>query len=109
MKSAPALLLALFVLLVATPALADCTSTQGATVNASIGIDGVAGAQGACIPGDPGQPGGLIGFAFKLVSCEAAFVKKVGIHFQVADAGDQYRHYLWRNLGGIPNDACGLE
>ncbi len=103
-------LLFLVGVLIALPALgADCTVNQGAAVNSSIGIAGSAGAQGACTPGNPGDPGNLIGFAFKLTACQAAFVENTQVHFQTGQAGDQYHLYLWRNLGGIPNDACGLE
>lgn len=106
MKSVPALFLGL---LIAFPAFGDCVSGQGAVINANIGIDGTFGAQGSCTPGDPGQPGSLIGFAFRLTPCQPVYVKRVDIQFQVAQAGDQYHHYLWRDFGGIPNDACGLE
>jgi hypothetical protein len=105
----PAFALILGVLIALPVYAADCHVTQGAVVNASIGIDASVGAQGACLPGDPGQPGNLIGFAFKLVSCQSALVERTRVQFQIADAGDQWHHYLWRDQAGLPNDACGLE
>jgi len=106
MKLAFALVLGV---LIALPAFGDCTTNQGAVVNASIGIDGTFGAQGPCLAGSPGQPGNLIGFAFALNSCMNAAVERVKVQFQIAQAGDQWHHYLWRDQGGLPNDACGLE
>lgn len=87
----------------------DCTSTQGANVNASLGIQGAFGPLGACLPGDPGQPGDLVGFAFPLLSCQDGFVKTTRVQFNVAEASDRFQLYLWRDQGGLPIDACGLE
>jgi hypothetical protein len=107
MKSAIGLVLGLFF---AVPAFAvDCVSNQGAVPNASIGISGTFGPQGGCLPGSPGSPGNLIGFAFRLTACQSAFIEEVAIQFQIAQVGDQYHHYLWRDVGGLPNDACGME
>ncbi|MGD8394987.1 MAG: hypothetical protein PVF43_05895, partial [Candidatus Eiseniibacteriota bacterium] len=44
-----------------------------------------------------------------LVSCGAGFVKYTDVEFNRADIGDAWQLYLWRDLGGLPNDACGLE
>ena len=87
----------------------DCTSTQGANPNASLGIQGAYGPLGACLPGDPGQPANLIGFAFPLSSCQDGFVKTTRVQFFTAEASDLFQLYIWRDQGGIPIDACGLE
>lgn len=87
----------------------DCTSTQGAVVNASLGIQWAGAPQGACLPADPGLPGNLIGFAFPLVSCQDGFVKTTRVQFNIAEATDLFHLYLWREQGGLPIDACGLE
>lgn len=88
---------------------ADCNSNQGAVVNAQLGIPGSFGPQGACLTGANGQPGNLIGFAFPVSSCQDGFVKTTRVQFNQAEVGDQWRLYLWRDSGGLPLDACGLE
>jgi hypothetical protein len=49
-----------------------------------------------------------VGFAFPLPACGPGAVKATRVQF-LADAGDTYHLYLWRDLGGVPEDACGLE
>jgi hypothetical protein len=59
----------------------------------------------------------LIGFAFKLTSCQAGFLKVTRVEFRDhqsnpdpnAPVGEKYFLYLWKDQGGLPNDACGLE
>ncbi len=89
----------------------DCSSNQGAVVNGSLGINANTApvVQGPCIPGGSGSPADLIGFAFPVVSCQDGFVKTTRVQFNIADAGDLWQLYLWREQGGIPLDACGLE
>lgn len=87
----------------------ECMVSQNASVNAQLGIQGTFGPQTGCLPGNTGDPGNLIGFAFPLASCMAGCMKSVSFEFNIADAGDEYHYYLWRSLGGEPNDACGLE
>ena len=92
-----------------SPLDADCNSNQGAVVNSQLGITGTFGPLGGCLPGNPGQPGNLIGFAFPVSSCQDGFVKTTKVQFNQAEAGDLWRLYLWRDSGGLPLDACGLE
>ena len=87
----------------------DCITSQNAIVNSDLGIPGQFGPQGPCLPGDPGQPGNLIGFSFPLSMCQDGFVKTTRVHFNRAEAGDLWRLYLWRDNAGLPVDACGLE
>ncbi len=87
----------------------DCASNQGAVVNSSLGINGAAAVQGPCLPGAPGTPGNLIGFSFPVASCQDGFVKTTSVQFNTAGANDQFHLYLWREQGGLPLDACGLE
>lgn len=129
----PALLLNLGVLFVALPALAstnlissdvggptipmpeavsqpDCRCNAGVVVNADLGLQSTTPRpQGPCIPGDPGQPGDLAGFSFPVNACQQGFVKTTEVVFRQAQVGDQWRHYLWRDQGGVPIDACGME
>lgn len=89
-----------------------CTSSQGATFcDHMIGIQGTFGPQGSCISGNPGDPGDLVGFAWALASCQDGWVVETRVLFagDVVEPGDEWQLYLWRDLGGIPFDACGLE
>jgi hypothetical protein len=86
-----------------------CTSTQGAVIDGSLGLQGPEGTFGCCLPGNPGEPGNLNGFAMTLSSCQDGWVVTTNVMFNVADGGEVYHLYLWRDLGGIPYDACGLE
>ena len=88
---------------------APCTSDQGAVTDAQLGIQGAFGPQGPCIPGNPGDPADLVGMAFALASCQDGWVVQTNIEFKIADGGEGWHLYLWRDLGGIPFDACGLE
>lgn len=88
----------------------DCASNQGAQVNSLLGINLVnIPPQGACLPGQDGEPGNLIGFAFPVLSCQKGMVKRTSVEFRGHAAGDLWQLYLWRDQGGIPVDACGLE
>lgn len=93
-----------------------CVSDQGATtLDNSLGLQDPANVginQGPCIPGGAGAPGDLEGFAFPLTSCGDGFVVQSDITMDQRD-GDAhnalYHNYIWRDMGGIPNDACGME
>ena len=87
----------------------NCISAQDATVNASLGLSNGHPDQGPCLEVPPPDSANLAGFAFPLASCGDGFVKYVDIQFNIADAGDEWQLYLWRDLAGLPNDACGME
>jgi hypothetical protein len=90
--------------------LADCDSNQGAVINADLGLQStVPRVQGPCIPGNPGEPGDLAGFSFPVIACQEGFVKTTNVVFSQAQVGDQWQLYLWRDQGGFPLDACGME
>ncbi len=88
-----------------------CVSDQGAVpTGASLGLEG-SFVQGDCVPAEfPARtPQNLIGMAFAVEACSAGVVTATRIRFEQADPGDQYHLYLWRDAGGIPDDACGSE
>jgi hypothetical protein len=91
-----------------------CTSDQGAVLlDAALGLQATTAAynQGECIPGNPGDPGDLGGFAFALQTCQDGFLTQTSVYFTGSNtqAGDMWHCYVWRDLGGLPADACGME
>ena len=86
-----------------------CTSSQGAVIDASLGLQGGDADFDCCLPGNPGEPGNMNGFAFALVSCQDGWVNQSNLQVNVGDGGEPYHAYVWRDLGGIPFDACGME
>lgn len=92
----------------------DCVSSQGAgAASAALGITNTTLiTQGACLPGGPGLPGNMVGFSLPVVSCQTGAVKNTSIGFFIPNPPGppgRYHLYLWRDQGGLPNDACGLE
>ncbi len=86
-----------------------CVSNQGAAPNAGLGVQGAYGPQGDCVAGSTSDPADLVGFAMALESCQDGWVMSTSVAFDLADQGDQWHLYLWRDLGGMPYDACGME
>jgi len=86
-----------------------CVSSQGATPNAGLGIQGTYGPQGDCVAGNANDPADLVGFALALESCQSGWVMSTSVAFNAAEQDDQWHLYLWRDLGGLPYDACGME
>jgi hypothetical protein len=89
-----------------------CTSDQGAVLlDAALGIQGAFGPQGQCIPGNPGELGDLVGMSFALETCQDGFLIQSNVYFSgsTTTPGDMWHCYVWRDLGGIPADACGME
>lgn len=88
----------------------SCTSSMGASVfDSQVGITGGFGPQAPCIPGGPGTPGDLIGLSYKVTSCGDGFVTTSRVRFNIANPGELYYHAIYRDGGGIPFDACGME
>lgn len=86
-----------------------CTTGQTNNINAQAGIDGPERLQNPCRPGFPsGSPDDLTGFAFVLHGCMNGGIGEIALLFQIADIGDEFFLFVWRDFGGLPNDACGL-
>jgi hypothetical protein len=86
-----------------------CTAGQTNSINGQAGIDGPFRLQNPCRPTFPGgNPNELTGFAFVLHGCMNGGIGEIALHFATAEAGDEFFLYVWRDLGGVPNDACGL-
>ncbi len=85
-----------------------CTAGQTNQIDAQAGIDGEPHEQFPCLPGQPGGAGDLTGFAFVLRGCLTGGIGEIALHFRVAEIGDPFYLFIWRDLGGLPSDACGL-
>ena len=85
-----------------------CTTGQTNNINAQAGIDGPERFQNPCRPGFPENPNDLIGFAFVLNGCMNGGIGEIALRFQTAETGDEFFLFVWRDFGGLPNDACGL-
>lgn len=85
-----------------------CTTGQTNNLNGQAGIDGPEQFQSPCLPGSPEGIDDLIGFAFVLRGCMDGGIGDVALNFRIADIGDPFYLFIWRDLGGLPNDACGL-
>ncbi len=64
---------------------------------------------GDCLPGAPGQPANLLGFAFPFVNdVSAGDISRVRIFF-IGPTTPSFNLYLWSDTGGLPDDQCGTE
>jgi hypothetical protein len=86
-----------------------CTTGQTNNIDGQLGIDGPFRLQNPCRPTFPGgNPDELTGFAFVLNGCRNGGIGEVALFFATANPGDEFFLFVWRDFGGLPNDACGL-
>jgi hypothetical protein len=88
---------------------AGCVTGQTNDLNGQLGLLGAREIQVPCHEVPPGDLGDYKGFAFPLEACMTGGIDKVALNFRIADPGDPFILYIWRDLGGLPNDVCGLE
>jgi hypothetical protein len=93
------------------PAFPDegCVTGQTNDINAQLGLVGPYEIQQLCHAVPPGDPGDLKGLAFPLEACMDGGIDRVALNFRIGMIGDFFHLYVWRDLNGLPNDACGLE
>lgn len=91
------------------PSSDGCTAGQTNQIDAYAGINGEPREQFPCLPGhEQGGAGDLTGFDFVLRGCQAGLIGEIALHFRIAEIGDPFYLFVWRDLGGLPSDACGL-
>ncbi len=85
-----------------------CTTGQTNDLDAEAGIFGAERTQTPCLPGESGREGDLTGFAFVVNGCLDGGIGEIALCFATAPIGDTFYLFVWRSVGGLPNDACGL-
>ncbi len=85
-----------------------CTSGQTNDLDAEAGIEDEARVQTPCLPGQPGNAGDLTGFAFVVHGCLDGGIGEIAVCFGSGELDDIFYLMVWRSVGGLPADACGL-
>lgn len=85
-----------------------CVTGQTNDLDGQAGIEGEARVQSPCLPGQPGAEGDLTGFAFVLTGCGDGGIGEIDLCFGTAQLETPFYLFVWRSVGGLPADACGL-
>jgi hypothetical protein len=85
-----------------------CITGQTNDLDGEAGIEDAFRVQSPCLPGQPGTEGDLTGFAFVLSGCADGGIGEIDLCFGTAELEDEFYLFVWRSVGGLPNDACGL-
>lgn len=85
-----------------------CVTGQTNDLDAQAGIEAEARVQSPCLPGRPGAEGDLTGFAFVLTGCGDGGIGEISLCFGTAQLETPFYLFVWRSVGGLPADACGL-